>query len=328
MIRQAHEISPILSQAIPAAVPMAVAEKHLPIEMPEEVAGFLQFLQREKGASECTTRSYRADLADLVAFFKGQGRGERDLKLLGMTEFREYLGHLDQMGLKRSSIARKISCLRSFYAFLQKRNLVVGNPTEHLRTPKKEKRLPDCLDQDEVGNLLTLPDHDVFAGKRDKAMLELLYSSGLRVSELVGMNMAALDEANMIVRVLGKGKKERLTPLGQPAMDAIRDYLAARQERGLQGEALFINQRGERITTRSVRRILARYVVVAGIKKKTSPHTLRHSFATHLLDNGADLRSVQELLGHASIATTQVYTHLSAQRLKTAYEKAHPHEKI
>ena len=245
---------------------------------------------------------------------------------------RGFLAHLGDQNYSAATMARKIATLRSFYKWAQRRGLADTNPMTAIRTPRQNKRLPKAITIEQIEQLLSAPsDRDVL-GCRDRAMLETLYSTGIRVSELVGLNYGDLDLPGEAMRVRGKGKKERLVPLGSHALESIRRYIAqvlgdprykAVFDTGPQ-VPLFVNKHGERLSSRSVRRKLDKYLREIGLDPSISPHTLRHSFATHLLDNGADLRSVQELLGHQSLSTTQVYTHLTAQRMRKAYDEAHP----
>jgi len=248
---------------------------------------------------------------------------------------RGFLTYLDGFGYSPATTARKIATLRSFYKWMLKRGLTQSNPMVLIRTPKQTKRLPKAMSVEQVDKLLGMPDCKDTLGARDCAILETLYSTGVRVSELVDLGRADLDQAEQTLRVRGKGKKERIVPLGSHALAAIRHYMTllepdhrfrALREAAAAGAdtALFINKNGGRLSSRSVRRKLDKYLLTAGLDSTISPHTLRHSFATHLLDNGADLRSVQELLGHQSLSTTQIYTHLSAMRMRTAYDQAHP----
>ncbi|MAY73938.1 MAG: tyrosine recombinase [Phycisphaerae bacterium] len=250
---------------------------------------------------------------------------------------RTFLAHLADKQYSPATMARKIATLRSFYKWALKRGFVANNPMTLIRTPRQAKRLPKAITVEQVERLLSAPPDDNILGRRDRAILETLYSTGIRVSELVGLSMEDLNFENEALQVRGKGKKERLVPLGRHALAAIQRYVdllcadnrfatfweaARRGERT--GHPLFVNKHGQRLSSRSVRRKLDKYLREAGLDPSISPHTLRHSLATHLLDNGADLRSVQELLGHQSLSTTQVYTHLTAQRLHDAYDKAHP----
>jgi len=241
---------------------------------------------------------------------------------------RRFLGFLGEQDYSKATTARKLATLRSFYKFCRRRGYVEGNPLATVRTPKQDKRLPKFLEIEQIEILLNTPDDNTLLGARDRAMLEVMYSTGIRVSELVGLNVADVDSVGQCVRVRGKGKKQRTTPMGPTALAAIRKYLDLRRAdpraTDSDAEALFVNKHGQRLSTRSVRRKLDKYLAEAGLDPTISPHTLRHSFATHMLNQGADLRSVQELLGHQSLSTTQVYTHLTTKRLKQAYDEAHP----
>jgi integrase/recombinase XerC len=245
---------------------------------------------------------------------------------------RQFLGHLSEQNYSASTMARKIATLRSFYKWAHRCGHIAGNPMLMIRTPKQAKRLPKAITVEEVERLLSAPDDRELLGARDRAILETLYSTGIRVSELVDLDSPDLDEFGEALRIRGKGKKERLVPLGSHALRAIKHYMdmLGRDPRfaGRVGQdarlPLFINKHGGRLSSRSVRRKLDKYLKQAGLDPNISPHTLRHSFATHLLGNGADLRSVQELLGHQSLSTTQIYTHLTTQRLRDSYDQAHP----
>ena len=241
---------------------------------------------------------------------------------------RGFLAMLRDREYSKSTTARKLATLRSFYKFCMRRSYVQENPVASIRTPKQDKRLPKYLDTDQVSKLLNTPDDTTLLGLRDRAILEVLYATGMRVSELVGLNFADLDLNDQIVHVRGKGRKERVTPLGPTASAAMQRYFQTRQADPKSGsfdpEAVFVNKHGQRLSTRSVRRKLDKYLLQCGLDPSISPHTLRHTFATHLLNSGADLRSVQELLGHQSISTTQVYTHLTTTKLKESYDEAHP----
>ncbi len=257
------------------------------------------------------------------------------IKAADAMGIRGFLSHLDGFGYSPATTARKIATLRSFYKWMQRRGYVETNPMLLIRTPKQTKRLPKAITVEQVEKLLSTPDNRETLGARDRAILETLYSTGVRVSELVDLNRNDMDFAGQTLHVRGKGKKERIVPLGSHAMAAIRHYLTllepdprfvALRHRSMSDTQtpLFINKNGGRLSSRSVRRKLDKYLKSTGLDPTISPHTLRHSFATHLLDNGADLRSVQELLGHQSLSTTQIYTHLSTMRLRTAYDHAHP----
>jgi len=260
---------------------------------------------------------------------------DRQLTEANALTVRGFLGQLDQLGYSAATTARKIATLRSFYKWLTQRGLIDENPMQLIRTPKQAKRLPKAIGVEHIEQLLSTPDTSETLGARDRAILETLYSTGVRVSELADLARHDLDTVNETMHIHGKGRKERIVPLGSHAMAAIRHYLTLlepdRRFQTLHHKAangqpvpLFINKNGGRLSARSVRRKLDKYLRAAGLDPSVSPHTLRHSFATHLLDNGADLRSVQELLGHQSLSTTQVYTHLSAMRLRHAYDEAHP----
>lgn len=312
---------------------------------PPLVRAFLDYLKLEKHFSDYTVKSYGADLVQFCQFLSGEIGGEHaqaarsngiaelplDDKLAKVEPLsvREFLAYLYAQNYTKSTTARKLATLRSFYKFLIRRGLVSINPLSTIRTPKQEKRLPKCLDLEQVQKLLDAPGDADLLSSRDKAMLEVLYSSGIRVSELVELEMGDLDLVEGVLRVKGKGRKDRITPIGSQAIKAIQRYFELRQldpksQNGSDTQRVFLNKHGEPLSTRSVRRKLDKYLAMVGLDPGISPHTLRHSFATHLLNNGADLRSVQELLGHQSISTTQVYTHLTTARMKQVYDQAHP----
>ena len=306
------------------------------------VRQFLDYLRLERHFSDYTVKSYGADLIQFGQFLMAQiGNSESIRALPGdMTcddralkceplLIREFLAYLYAQNYTKSTTARKLATLRSFYKFLIRRGVVSVNPLSTIRTPKQEKRLPKCLDLEQVQKLLDAPGDGDLLSARDKAMLEVLYSSGIRVSELVELEMQDLDLQEGVLRVKGKGRKDRLTPIGSQAIKAVQRYFElrgqdARCQQSTHASRVFLNKHGEPLSTRSVRRKLDKYLVQAGLDPGISPHTLRHSFATHLLNNGADLRSVQELLGHQSLSTTQIYTHLTTSRMKEAYDSAHP----
>ena len=246
---------------------------------------------------------------------------------------RSFVGYLAGQNYTKSTTARKLATLRSFYKYLVKRGLVDTSPMVGIRTPKQEKRLPKCLTVEQIQQLLDAPGDGDILSCRDKAILEVLYSSGIRVSELVELKLSDLDLDEGILRIIGKGRKERLTPIGSQAIDAISRYLQIRQldsriDPPHEDQKVFLNKHGDPLSTRSVRRKLDKYLGMVGLDPGISPHTLRHSFATHLLNNGADLRSVQELLGHQSLSTTQIYTHLTTTRMKEVYDEAHPRARL
>lgn len=358
------------SESAKTAVP--ITAEPLPV-----VRGFLSYLTDERRFSPCTARCYGVDLRQVVEFiaerhhiaidapaetkaFRVGGASDTSTVtghlLAGDVELlRAYLATLADKGYSAASMARKIATLRSFYKWMQKRGLVQSSPMTLIRTPRQKKRLPKAIPVDQVERLLAAPDDSGLLGARDRAMLETLYSTGIRVSEVVGINCGDIDLAGETVLIRGKGRKERIIPLGSHALRSLRHYLGMLETSGLAKRSrrgggsgadagaaqdagrstldaagsdprapLFVNKHGTRMSSRSVRRKLAKYLGLTGLDREISPHTLRHSFATHLLDNGADLRSVQELLGHESLSTTQVYTHLSTARLREAYDRAHP----
>ncbi|MFM9958825.1 MAG: tyrosine recombinase [Phycisphaerales bacterium] len=330
------------------------------------IEGFLSYLTDERHFSAYTARCYGADLRQHVeylsdelnvpynadsenaAYTKAKGGPRPGGTVAGtirhgtltdaiihanVDSIRQYLVFLSEQSYSPATMARKIATMRSFYKWALKRNLVDSNPMVMIRTPRQAKRLPKAISVEQIEQLLAAPDDRDPLGSRDRAMLETLYSTGIRVSELVDLSLNDLDEGAEALRVRGKGKKERLVPLGSHALTAIRHYrdvlgqderLSAAWADPRTNPPLFINKHGGRLSSRSVRRKLDKYLKSVGLDPTISPHTLRHSFATHLLDNGADLRSVQELLGHQSLSTTQTYTHLTTQRLRGAYDNAHP----
>ena len=285
------------------------------------VERFLQYQGVERNASDATCRSYAVDLAQFFRFL-----GHRRLGALTPLDVRRFVAHLSTGQRSRRTIARKLSCLRSFFRFLCREGRLDHNPAQAVPTPRLDRRLPSFLDEQQVARLVEAPTDAKWQGLRDRAILETLYSTGMRVSELTGLNQDDLDEISGTVVVRGKGKKERLCPVGATALRAVRRYLAARPsaKKLRVPYAIFVSQKGTRLTARQVDRRLAQYVRQTQLPASISPHSLRHTFATHLLDRGADLRSVQELLGHASLSTTQIYTHVTAQRLKKVYDQAHP----
>lgn len=293
------------------------------------IDGFLRYLKIERNASELTLKSYAEDLDSLLEFFAdGLGRIPEPEEV-SVSVLRAYVSYLHECEYARSTIARRLACLRSFFRYCSREGLVETNPAKALRTPRAGRKLPHFLSTEQVGKLLETPPADDLLGIRDRAMLETIYSGGLRVAELVALNVDDWDRDADVMRVIGKGNKERISPVGSYAAAALDRWLSVR-EPATSGSAsdlraMFLNRFGKRLTTRSVGRMLEKYIKQAGLDSLTSPHTLRHSFATHLLDGGADLRSVQELLGHKSLTTTQIYTHVSTKRLKETYESAHPH---
>ena len=297
--------------------------------MDEALAEYLRHLALEKNASAHTVKSYREDLTQAVEFFRTRlGNETPRVDQFTTRLLRAHIAWLSEQGYARSTIARRLAAVRSWCRFLCRQGTLTSNPALGLRGPRQEKRLPHFLSREDMERLLATPPAETPAGLRDRAILETLYSAGLRVSELTGLDVDNVELSDGVAMVRGKGRKERLALLGPPAVEAIERWLPQRQAlagpRASSQPALFLNRNGTRLTTRSVGRLLEKYLKQAGLDPRTSPHTLRHSFATHLLDAGADIRSVQELLGHRSLATTQVYTHVSTQRLRESYHKAHP----
>jgi integrase/recombinase XerC len=302
----------------------------------EAVRAFIESLPAEKGYSAHTCRAYTRDLEEFVAYLSESSRrsavpdgrrGSLGLNDATAVAIRGYLGMLHHKNQK-SSIARKLSTLRSFFKFLVKKGVVDANPVEGILTPKQDKPLPGYLPVDDVFRLLDSIETDSVLAARNRAIFETLYSCGIRVSELAGLNINDIDRDGGTLRVLGKGAKERIVPVGRKALEAVAHYREVLQaEKGIGTGAngpLFLNHQGQRLTARSVARILKKLVTACGILTPVSPHTLRHTFATHMLDAGTDLRSVQELLGHKNLSTTQKYTHVSIDRLMETYDRAHP----
>lgn len=322
---------------------------------------FFQYLDSERNFSAHTIRGYAADLSQFSRFLlcaNGSGRQADEVSGKGLddlppieeldlarleplllavspTDIRAFLAAMRSSELSKASVARKLATLRSFYKFLVRVEAVESSPVSVIRTPRQDRRLPKFLDVGQIDALFNAPDCSTVLGLRDRAILETIYSSGLRISELVGLNVEDLDEFSEALRISGKGKKQRLVPIGSQALEAIGRYLQSRGQlskgpaasgkgRGRGYGPLFMGKTGMRIDPRSVRRKLDKYLLMAGIPLHISPHALRHSFATHMLSAGADLRSVQEMLGHESLSTTQIYTHLTTKRLREIYSKAHP----
>ena len=293
--------------------------------MQQAVERFLRFLEVERNSSDLTVKSYREDLETLCEFLSSE-TGPPELNSITPIELRGFVAALHEADYAKSSISRKLASMRSFFKFAQREGLVESNPAKPLRNPRPERKLPHFLSTDEVGKLLAAPSTKTKAGIRDRAIFETMYSAGLRVSELVGINVEDLDLKQGLVRIRGKGRKERLAPLGSFAIKALQTWLRMAEpvDASPTETPVFLNKFGKRITTRSIGRMLEKYLKQTGLDLRTSPHTLRHSFATHLLNCGADIRSVQELLGHKSLVTTQIYTHVSTAGLLEVYEKAHP----
>ena len=297
--------------------------------MDECLAEFFRYLALEKNASDLTVKSYREDLTQAVDFFRSQGLGNSPKpSQITSRHLRTYTGWLHDQGYAKTTIARRQAAVRSWFRYLRRQGLVEQNPTDGMRTPRQDKKLPHFLAEKAMSQLLDAPSVETALGLRDRALLETLYSAGLRVSELVGLNLEDVDLDSGMATVRGKGKKERLAMFGPQALTALKIWLEARlgllAGLGRKADAVFLNKNGTRLNVRSVGRSLRKYLANAGLDPQTSPHSLRHSFATHLLDHGADIRSVQELLGHRSLSTTQIYTHVSTQRLRDSYHKATP----
>jgi integrase/recombinase XerC len=286
---------------------------------------YIQYLEAERNASPYTVRNYQTDLADFFKFLT-----KKELTMLDEVDrhvLRDYLSELAGRGIAKASIARKLSAIRSFFRYLVREEIIAKNQIEQVSSPKLDRRLPSFLTQEEMEKLLNAPDLSTPLGQRDRALLELLYASGLRVSELVGLTLEQIEIETNEIRVWGKGSKERVVLMGQPAAEALKDYInEGRAE--LRGDrktkALFLDRYGQKLTERSVQRLLNQYAKKAGIGKRVHPHLLRHTFATHLLDGGADLRVVQELLGHARLTSTQIYTHVTKGQARKVYLAAHP----
>lgn len=291
------------------------------------VIRFLEHLGLDRDQSPQTIRAYKADLGDLLAFLALRtGHESPALELVDARMLRAWMADMHGRGLSASSVARHLSAARSLFRWLGRQGELTINPAAEVRNPKQTQRLPDRLDVDDVGAILEAPDETTFAGLRDRALLELLYGCGVRVSELVGLDVDDLQLRDRTARVLGKGNKERIVPFGTKAAAALQRYLVAATPLRRKGDpdALFLNRRGGRLTDRSVRRILDAAVRNAALTRGVHPHALRHSFATHLLESGMDLRAIQELLGHARLSTTQRYTRLALDRILEVYDRAHP----
>jgi integrase/recombinase XerC len=286
---------------------------------------YINHLQAERNVSPYTIRNYKADLLDFFRFLNEKKVGS--LEQVERQVLRDYLAHLVKRGIVKASIARKLSAIRSFYRYLMREKLITANPVERISSPKLDKRLPSFLTLNEVKQLLEAPDPSTPQGLRDRALLELLYASGLRVSELTSLELGQINLDSNEIRVWGKGSKERVVLMGEPAAEALRNYFEQGRPKLLtakKSSAVFLTRYGQRLPARSVQKILEHYTVKAGLKKRVHPHTLRHTFATHMLDGGADLRVVQELLGHEQLSSTQIYTHVTKKQARKVYLAAHP----
>ncbi len=290
--------------------------------MKDQIGAFLEYLRYERNDSPHTIRNYRLDLLQFQEFLK-------ELRINSLNEInhlvlRQFLVDLNKKNYQKTSIGRKVAALKSFIKFLNKKKLMASNPAKFLHAPKLDKKLPRFLELEEMRLLLEAPAKSGFRGLRDRSILETLYSTGIRVTELVGLNIEDVDYLAGLVNVRGKGSKERIIPIGEKALTVLYDYLEERKKITREPKALLLNQRGQRLTDRSINRILDHYIRLTSVSKKISAHVLRHTFATHLLNAGCDLRSIQEMLGHESLETTQKYTHVTLERLKKVYEKNHP----
>jgi len=303
--------------------------------MQKYIDEFMQHLKYERNLSEHTLRNYASDLEQFYDHLAPPDQaGKRrhvDIRAIDNLTVREFMASLYEKKKKKSSIHRKIAALRTFFRFLCREGILEVNPARLVASPRVERKLPNHLTIQEAIRFIEMPDMETILGKRDRAILELLYASGVRVSELVNLNLTDIDFVNQTMRVKGKGRKERIVPFGDPARQALEAYLGVRGELLIEADqdkidplAVFMNYQGTRITTRSVGRMIDKYIKLCADIHHISPHSLRHSFATHLLDAGADLRTIQELLGHARLSTTQQYTHVSTDKLMEVYDKAHP----
>ncbi len=293
--------------------------------MRKHIFDFLTYLKSQRNVSPHTERGYLSDLEQFSDFL-----GEADFSSVDHQTLRRFIAHLMSLGITKSSIARKLSAIRTFFKYLNREGILTSNPARLVMTPRREKRLPAVLTADDAQRLMEAPgkkrSEDRDTQLRNRAVLETLYSTGIRASELTGMNREDIYRHDQLIRVRGKGRKERVVAVGRKALEAIDAYLDGKS-RSVELQAVFTGPSGKRLTARTVQRILENYRKQLGLQQKASPHTLRHSFATHLLESGADLRAIQELLGHASLSTTQRYTHLNLDSLMEAYDKAHPRAK-
>lgn len=303
--------------------------------MQKHIDDFMKHLKYERNASPHTLRNYESDLIQFYDYVAPPDEHDQrravNVRDIDHLTVREYMGKLYDLKKKKSSIHRKVASLRTFFNFLCREGVMEMNPAKLVATPRVERTLPNHLTIEQMIRFIETPDLETLLGKRDRAMLELLYASGLRVSELVGLNITDIDFTNQTVRVKGKGRKERIVPFGQHALKALQEYLIVRGELLVEADedkrdpaAMFFNYQGTRINPRSVGRMVDKYVKMCADVHHISPHSLRHSFATHLLDAGADLRAIQEMLGHVRLSTTQKYTHVSTDKLMEVYDKAHP----
>jgi integrase/recombinase XerC len=293
------------------------------VSLSRHVAAFLRHLEGERNASPQTVKAYGQDLRQLAAFARAQLGREPRPEDADPLLLRGFLAELHRQGLQKASAARKLAALRTFFRYLCREGVLDQNPARPLLSPRLERRIPTYLEEGEMDGFLDVPGA-TDAALRARAILELLYGTGIRCAELVGLDLAEVDLEGRMIRVLGKGRKERIVPFGARARDALQAWLPARLRLRPDSDALFVNARGGRLTDRSVRKLVTRRVRQTAVARKISPHSLRHSFATHLLGRGADLRTIQELLGHSSLSTTQRYTHVDTQKILSIYKKTHP----
>lgn len=286
--------------------------------MKKHLDKFIKYLQVEKDASVHTVRAYRKDLEEFCSFL------DREVTVIELLDIRGFIAHQIKAGLSKSTVNRKLATIRSFIKFLYREGYVKSNPAKLVTGPKKSNLLPQFLSVDDVFSLVEKPKGIGALPARDKAILELLYSSGLRVSEVAALNVDDVDTREGLVKVKGKGKKERIVPVGSKAVEAIKSYMVEKMLMKCRDRAMFLNRRKSRLSERGIRRIVVKYARMAGINGQVGPHALRHTFASHLLQSGADLRVIQELLGHASLSTTQKYTHIDITHLMDIYDKSHP----
>ena len=296
----------------------------------QELNRFIDYIEGAKNASYHTSKAYRTDIEHFISFIK-DNFNTADLRSESIDDIGTYyIAHLRKDEITKRSVARKLSALKSFFKHIQKTEPNIKSPFTDITSPHKGRTLPKFMDVDTTSDLVSLPSREAegFSASRDRAILEIIYSTGMRVQELVDLNVNDIDLLGDSIRVLGKGKKERIVILGPQSLEALAEYISDRKKqlakKNQQTTALFINRRGTRITDRSIRRIFKKYSLKLGLDKELSPHSLRHSFATHMLNAGADLRVVQELLGHESLSTTQIYTHVTTERMKSVYKKTHP----
>lgn len=290
----------------------------------DHIKSFLQYLQYNRNYSLKTIENYRVDLLQFEQFLKQKKLS--DFSAITHFDIRKFLLTFHQAKLSKNTISRKISCLKSFFKYLKLNVIIQKNPLSRIFLPKKEKKLPVFLTVEEIMKLLNTPDQEQTTGQRDRAIMELLYSSGIRVKELTQLDEQDIDISGKTLKVKGKGKKERIVPVGSQTTIRMKSFMVHKKNKGkAKGRyPLFVNNLNKRLTERTIQRIIKKHTLLSGINKSVTPHTLRHTFATHILNGGADLRSVQELLGHKNISTTQIYTHLTIDRLKEIYEKTHP----